>query len=368
MENRKKILVYFGHPAQYLFMREAIKQLQSNGLKVKIVIKTKDVLEDLVKSDGFEFTNILKKKRGSSKFSIILSLLKRNLKLIPIILKFRPNLMISTDATIAQLGKVFGIQRITITEDDYNIIKPLANVSYPITNYILCPEVCSVGRFEAKKIGYKGYMKLAYLHPKIFKYQTSIVDSYNLPKKYALIRLAQLTAFHDKGIKGISNFFLDELIKILLKKNIIPVISSEYNLGEKYNKYILSINPKDIHHILKKASILICDSQSMSVEAAMLGTPSLRYSSFAGKISVLEELELKYQLTYGFSIGKDKNLIDKLNEILNIVNFEEEFEKRRQVMLDDKINVTEFLVWFIQGYPKTVEDLKKDPLIQNKFK
>jgi uncharacterized protein len=368
MGNNKKILVYFGHPAQYLFMREAMKILQKNGSKVKIVIKTKDVLEDLVKSDGFEYTNILQNKRGNSKLSIILSLLRRNIKLIPIILNFRPDLMISTDATIAQLGKLFRIQRITITEDDYDIIKPLANVSYPITNYILCPEVCSVGRFEAKKIGYKGYMKLAYLHPNVFKYKSSIFESYSLPNKYALIRLAQLTAFHDKGIKGISNSFLDELISQLSNKNITPIISSEYNLGEKYDKYILSINPKDIHHILKKASILICDSQSMSVEAAMLGTPSLRYSSFAGKISVLEELENKYQLTYGFNIGKNKNLIDKLNEILNIANFEEEFEKRKEIMLSDKINVTKFLVWLIEFYPKSAKELKQDSSIQNKFK
>lgn len=368
MKTKKKILVYFGHPAQYLFLREAIKILLSRGFEVKIIIKTKDVLEHLVQSDGFEYKNILKNKRGNSKLSIVFSLLKRNLKLIPIILKFKPSLMISTDATIAQLGKIFNIQRITITEDDYDIIKPLANVSYPITNWIVCPEVCDVNRFKAKKIGYRGYMKLAYLHPDFFKFQNSIIKNYKLPERYALIRLAQLTAFHDKGIKGISNLFLDEIIKTLENKNITPVISSEYSLGEKYYKYILSIDPKDIHHILKKASILICDSQSMSVEAAMLGTPSLRYSSFAGKISVLEELEKKYQLTFGFKIGDVKIFIEKLIEILNFTNLDEEFEKRRIKMINDKINVTNFLVWLIEEYPNSAENFIVNPSIQNNFK
>ena len=36
----------------------------------------------------------------------------------------------------------------------------------------------------------------------------------------------------------------------------------------------------------------------MAVEAAMLGTPSLRFNDFAGKIGVLEELEHKYELTF----------------------------------------------------------------------
>jgi predicted glycosyltransferase len=37
----------------------------------------------------------------------------------------------------------------------------------------------------------------------------------------------------------------------------------------------------------------------MAVEAAMLGTPSVRFSSFSGKIRVLEELEHTYKLTVG---------------------------------------------------------------------
>lgn len=368
MKNKKKILVYFGHPAQYLFLREAIRILLTKGFEIKIIIKTKDVLEHLVQSDGFEYINILKNKRGNSKFSIIFSVLKRNLKLIPIILKFKPSLMISTDATIAQLGKIFNIQRITITEDDYEIIKPLANVSYPITNYILCPNVCNVGKFNNKKIGYDGYMKLAYLHPNVFKVNEKIKQTYNLPSKFALIRLAQLTAFHDKGIKGISTDFLDKIIANLESKNITPVISSEYKTESKYDKYILKINPTDIHHILNSACVLICDSQSMSVEASMLGIPSLRYSSFAGKISVLEELEQKYELTYGFPIGKEIELIEKLNNIINIDNFEDEFQTRRRKMLNEKINVTDFLVWFIENYPNSADQMLRNNNIQQKFK
>ena len=364
----KKVLVFFGHPAQYLFMRETIKVLQQRGYKVKIVIKTKDVLEHLVKSDGFEYSNILKNKRGNSKFSIITSLLRRNLKLIPIIIKFKPDLMISTDATIAQLGKLFRIPRITITEDDYNIIKPLADLSYPLTNYILCPSVCDVGRYKQKKIGYNGYMKLAYLHPSIFKFNAKIFLKYKLPKKFALIRLAQLTAYHDKGINGLSTDVLDQIIEKLKFSNISPVISSEYELDEKYKDLGLKINPSDIHHILNMASILISDSQSMSVEASILGIPSLRYSSFVGKISVLEELENKYQLTFGFKIGNEKKLISKLDQILKTENFKKQFEIKKNLMIDDKINVTKFLIWFIEEFPLSPKLFSANSKIQEQFK
>jgi predicted glycosyltransferase len=74
------------------------------------------------------------------------------------------------------------------------------------------------------------------------------------------------------------------------------------------------------------SSLLISDSQSMSVEAAMLGVPSLRYSSFAGKISVLEELEHKYNLTYGIQIGKEEELMRKLDFLLSMKNLSLEFQ------------------------------------------
>lgn len=365
-----RILFYFAHPAQYLFLRETIKRLSlSNKNSITIIIKTKDILENLLQKDGFAYINILPKERKKSKLSIAISLLKRNIKLIPILLKIKPDLVIGTDASIAQMGKLLGINRITITEDDYSVIKTLGDLTYPFTKTILCPQVCTVGKWERKKIGYRGYMKLGYLHPNVFKPDNTILNKYNFTNKYVLIRLAKLTAHHDFGIKGINNELLDEIISILSGEGYQVFISSEdNNIDNKYLPYLLKIDPSDIHHILAKASMLISDSQSMSMEAAMLGVPSLRYSSFSGRISVLEELEHKYQLTFGIKIGEESKLISKLKEILQLPDFNEVFKKRQQSMLHDKIDVTAFMVWFIENYPESSEIMKENPDYQNKFK
>ncbi len=139
---------------------------------------------------------------------------------MPIILKFKPDLVIGTDASIAQMGKLLSINRITITEDDYDVIKTLGDLSYPFTQTILCPEVCSVGKWKTKKIGYSGYMKLGYLHPNVFSPDKKILEEYKLKEDYVIIRLAKLTAHHDFGIKGISNDFLEKLISIIESKSI----------------------------------------------------------------------------------------------------------------------------------------------------
>lgn len=363
-----RILFYFGHPAQYLFLRASLKRLNSKGHEIKILIKTKDVLEDLLSEDGFPYTNILRQERGRSKLAIAKSLAKRSLVIFPILIKFKPDLIIGTDASIAQLGMLLNINRITITEDDYDVIKTLGKLTYPFTQTILCPSVCEVGRWEKKKIGYDGYMKLGYLHPNVFQDDLSIKNKYNLPEKYVLIRLAKLTAHHDFGVKGIDFTTLDRIILSLEKHSIAVFLSVEGDTREKYQKYLLDMDPSDMHHLLSKATLLISDSQSMSVEASMLGVPSIRISDFVGKISVLEELEQKYLLTFGVNPKHLDPLFSKMEELLNFKGLKQEFLRRKEKMLTDKIDVTAFLTWFISNYPSSAEIMKKNKDYQYKFR
>jgi predicted glycosyltransferase len=363
-----KILVYFGHPAQYFFLRKTIIRLIDKGHSIKILIKSKDVLEGLLQQDKLEYINILPQERSNSKIAIAFSLLKRNFAILPILLKFKPELMIGTDATIAQLGWLFSINRITITEDDYDVIKTLGDLSYPFTNTILCPEVCAVGKWDHKKTGYAGYMKLGYLHPNVFAIDPKIPKKYNLRTKYAVIRLAKLTAHHDFGIKGIDEDFLDNIISVFEKHSIAIFISAEGNIAKKYSRYFYNINPNDMHQVLANAEFLICDSQSMSVEASMLGVPSIRFSSFAGRISVLEELEHKYGLTFGINPSNPQKLVLKLEELLSNNNLSADFQELRRKMLLDKIDVSAFLVWFIQNYPTSSKAMKENPDYQYEFK
>ncbi|GAB3961721.1 DUF354 domain-containing protein [Spirosoma harenae] len=347
-----KFLFYFGHPAQYLSARETIKRLsKKKGNQVIILIKTKDVLEDLIKKDGIEYTNILPKERGSTKLAILLSLFHRILIILPILLKKRPDLLIGTDAALAQLGKILSINRVTIIEDDYPIVKHLADLTYPFTQTILCPEVCDVGGWESKKVGYEGYMKLGYLHPSVFTHDNTIKEKYFMSKKYALIRLSRLAAHHDIGIQGINENLLNEIIQRVRENGYDVWISAEGKLTEKYRCYCLNIDPTDMHHILASASLLVSDSQSMSVEASMLGVPSLRYSSFVGKISVLNELENRYGLTFGIQLGEKEKLLLKIDELLTNKELYATFQQKRRKMLDEKIDSTTFWVWFLENYP-----------------
>ncbi len=363
-----RILVYLGHPAQYHFIKHAAKQLIKDGHEVKLLIKTKDILEDLLKEDGWSYENIQTRNRKNSKLSILLASLSRTERVTRIARRFRADILIGTDSSVAQAAWILRKPVITTLEDDVEVIYYLAQLTYPFTKSILVPAPCRVGKWEKKKVPYYGYMKLAYLHPNRFIPDVSVVRKYGIAGDYILIRLARLSAHHDVGIKGLNVDLVQNIIHLAKEKGLAVYISSESDLDEDLAPYRLRINHLDMHHFLAFSTLLISDSQSMSVEAAMLGVPSLRFSDFAGRISVLEELEQSYGLTFGIKTSETTLLEEKTGELLSLPDVRSEFMERRKRMLNDKIDVTAFLVWFIENYPKSHHIIKDNPDYQLRFR
>ena len=362
------ILVYLGHPAQYHFIKLTARKLLSDGHKVKILIKTKDILEDLMKEDGWEYENIQTSFRKGSKLAILKASFDRMVEVRRIARRFKADVLVGTDSSIAQAAWMMRKPAITTLEDDVDVIYNLARLTYPFTSSIVVPEPCKVGKWEKKKIPYYGYMKLAYLHPNYFTPNESVVKRYGVEGKYILIRLARLAAHHDVGIKGLNTELVLDTINDAESKGYKAYISSESEIDSRLAPYQLRIKHTDIHHIMAYSSLLISDSQSMSVESAMLGVPSIRFSDFSGRISVLEELEDKYKLTFGIKTSEPKALKLKVSELLSMPDIQEVFQGRREKMLNDKIDVTAFLTWFIEEYPSSHDIIKKNPEYQLKFK
>ena len=365
---QKKILISLGHPAQYHFFKHTIKALNIQGHSVMVVIKTKDVLEQLLQEDGLKYVNIQTKERRNDKIHILLASLQRSWKVIKLTYHFKPDILLGTGNDVAHAGWLFRKPCITTLEDDIQIIKNLTRLTYPFTTDILVPTCCNVGKYNNKKIGYAGYMKLAYLHPNEFTPDIQVLKRYGIDQPYILIRLVKLTAHHDFGAKGLNSSLVKQLIHIAHSLGFKVYISSETNTHPDLNEYRLSIKVNEIHHIMAYASLLISDSQSMSVEAAMLGIPNVRFNNFAEKISVLNELQHKYQLTYGVKADEPDVLKHIVSEWLSYEHLKEIFIHRRELLLSEKIDVTAFLTWFITNYPESRNIMKSNPSYQFRFK
>lgn len=363
-----KILFHLGHPAHFHLFKNTITGLSNHGHKITILIKKKDVLEDLLKASGLEYKNILPHGRKDNKVSIAIGQLKQDSKLLSYCIRNRQNLLVGTSVAISHVGKVLCIPSINVNEDDADVVPLYAKLAYPWATEILSPGVCRMGKWEKKTTHYNSYHELAYLHPQHFTANQLIAKKYvDINKRYFIIRFAKLGAHHDEGIKGISNELSVKLVNILSPHGNV-YITSERQLSEELEQYRIQINPIDMHHVMAFASLYIGDSQTMAAEAGVLGVPFVRYNGFVGRIGYLDEIENKYQLGYGIKPEYPDELLKKVEELVQNKNTISHFKAKRSLMLEEKINYSEFLIWFIEQYPESKKKMDMNPDLQNKFK
>ena len=363
-----KILFFLGHPAHYHLHKHTIWELTRRGHKVSICIKTKDIIEDLLRETGLEYNNILPEGRRDRRASMLFGVFKRDWRLFKLLFYNKVDLLLGSEPSLAHIGKLLRIPSLIFVEDDVRVIPEFAKLTFPFATHVVSPVSCELGNWSKKKIAYHGYQKLSYLHPARFTPELrKISGSIDTSKRIFLIRLSKLSAHHDFGIGGLNNDLVNRLIHILSEHGNV-FISAEGELLPAFKKYEVKTNPKDIHHLLFYSDLLISDSQSMTVEAAMLGTPSIRFSDFSGRIGVLEELEHEYGLTHGVETRKTDKLFKKANELVNTQNLKGLYQKRRMKMLQEKIDVTAFMVWLVENYPESVKIMKENPDYQWKFK
>ena len=257
---------------------------------------------------------------------------------------------------------------IAFCDDDRSVVKLLSKFVLPYADCVLSPEAL---RYESNRnvIYYPGYHELSYLHPNYFTPDPNILTSYGLNEenKYFILRFNAFKAHHDIHEYGLNKEQKHILIDILSKYGKV-FITTETELDSEFAEFRMPIAPDEIHTFLYYAQMLISDSQTMTIEAAVLGVPSFRCNTFANRLAVLEELELKYGLTFGYHPSHFDWMLYRIKEFLELSNLKEEWQKKRERILQDKIDVTEFLVWFVENYPESVKEVKAKDFDFGRFK
>lgn len=349
----RKVLFGLGHPAHVHLFRNTIARLKAKGIEIVIVVSEKDILKDLMQNLSCEFFIIAKRDKKKSLLTKLNKQFNSTILLNNIITKEKPDLLVGCLSQLAFSGFLKRKPVLFFGEDDFKVTYLQGLSVYPFVKKIIAPEVTNVGPFRGKKISYNGYQKLAYLHPHYFIPDRSKVD---IPEsdKYFILRLSELGAYHDLNATGITDELACEIVNILESKGKI-IISSERKLPDCLAKYLFKGNIFDIHHYLAFAELLISDSQSMSVEAAILGTPNIRFNNFIGKISVLNDLQDNYGLTLGIVSSDHVGLLRSINQLIDDNELKIRQIKRREKMISSKIDVTNFFISLIETYPESIK-------------
>lgn len=328
----KRILFFFVHPAKFHLFKNTINQLKKEGHIVDILIISKDVLEDLIKDEGWEYKNIFPKGRKirflPAKMVAVFSALLSVLKLFSYILKKKRYDKFVTDDILVIPGYFLRIPTYFFVDNDLSAMS-LGKYLLPFTTYIIAPESTDIGKYVNKKIPFKGNKAIAHLVPKYFTPKKEVLKGVN--KNYFLLRVAELNAVHDdESNQGIVNESLEKIVNLLNKHGQI-LISAERILPKKYEKYRLKIAPKDISHYLSFADIVITDSGTMATEAAVLGVPNVLLNNLAAKCGVHVELNKKYELQYYYDNFDD--VYEKVNQLLIEENLKDTWKFRREKFL-----------------------------------
>lgn len=336
-----KILFDIGHPAHVHLFKNLILYFKKRGHEITVVSRDKDITVYLL--NHYEISHIVISKANSGLIGALFEFIQRTLKIIKLHKKYYFDIAIGTSVSIGYLSLFFKVKSYIFCEDDDDVVQLFVLFTYPFATKIISPACLKFKYFKNKRILYNSYQKLAYLHPDEFKPNKNILKKYGLkPNKYIILRLSALKAHHDLKAKGINVDIIKRIMNICDKYTII---FSKENVLTK-------IKPWDMHHLLNYAKLIISDSQSMTVEAAMLGVPSIRFGIFKNKLSVLNEIENKYKLSYSFYPNQTKIMYQKISEILQNSKSTIIYNKKKLKLIKEKENLNK---WFKNYFIKNIE-------------
>lgn len=342
-EFKLSVLFDLNHPAHYHMFKYAMAHLKSAGVGVHVIARQKDCLVELLRSGGWEFYLI--PRHGKSVPAMAWESLRGVAIAVWLAIRHKAKLMVGTSVTIGLASRLSGGRSVVFNEDDQHIVPLFTKLAYPLAHYIVTPEALASEDHGKGHLTYRGYQKLAYLHPAWFRPDANVRAELGLAQgeRYFLVRLVSLTAHHDVGQRGLDRDQVGQIIERLQPHGRV-FISAECEVDDSLKPLLLPTPPERILDVLAFADMFIGDSQSMTTEAALLGTPSLRCNTFVGRITVLEELEHRHRLVVGVRPDEFPRVLAQMDEWLCHEDLKGDWQRRRDAMLAQCQDVSKFMI------------------------
>lgn len=336
------VLFDIGHPAHVHLFRHVAKALIARGDSVVITIRDRGIVGRLLKTYGLHYS--VASRPRSSILGMALELAIHNWYVWQACLKQKPDYLIGTSVSAAHVGRLIGSTSVILNEDDADYVPLFAKLTYPFASYIVTPSILRDVK-SAKYRPHDSYHELAYLHPDHFTPDTGVITELGLAKgePFSIVRLVSLTAHHDVGQQGISPGQAERLVALLSRHGKV-FVNGEKDLPESLKPYAFLAPPEAMHSLMAFAQLLVSDSQTMTIEGAVLGTPTFRCNSFVGQCSVISELENTYQLACGYKPDRFDAMCVEIERVLTDPSHKATLQARRVRMLADKINLADWLL------------------------
>lgn len=323
----------------------------SKGHDIIFTVREGECQAELLSEYCLNFRIIGRKQKG--KYRKFFWILVFSFRIARIAIRFKPDLFLSHGSMYAGYAAFLTGKRHIALEDTGNMEQIF--FSKPVSDVILSPRALQVD-LGKKHLRYDGFHELAYLHPIRFAPDNTVLGELDIKEgeQFTILRFISWKASHDQGHSGLTREQKFSIIGQVSKFGKV-FISSEEALPEEFDPFTLKIAPHRLHHLLYYASVYIGEGATTASECAMLGTPAIYVNTnSAGTLNAQE----RYRLLY--CISDFNELTAKVQELFQMTGLKDEFRKRRDAMLKDNIDVTAFLVWFVENYPSSQTRMKSD--------
>jgi predicted glycosyltransferase len=350
-----RILADICHPAHVHLFRNAIKLWKAEGHDVRITIRDKDITKQLLELYDLPYVCLSKASRGI--VAMGLELASRNLRLINLTRKWRPDVMLGmASPTVAQVGALLRIPSVIFTDTESGRLQN--HISFPFATRICTPQ-CYLHDAGRKQVRYKGYHELAYLHPNYFQPDASVLDELGLNsgERFSIVRFVGWKAMHDRGRKGPSPEQKKALVLRLAELGRV-FVSSEEQLPDDLEQFRFRLPYTRMHDALAFASLIFGESSTMSSEAAMLGVPSVFVYPFV-ELGITQEQSNYWKILHWFAPEDFQQALDKGVDILekNDIAHWRSIGKR---LVSECNDVTSFIAHQAYDFDRTKESRATD--------
>jgi predicted glycosyltransferase len=338
-----RILFEITHPKHVHFFRRVIERLKSRGHVVAITARDKDVTLDLLRAWGLEYTLLSARSRGGI-LALTWELLVRDWRLLGFVRQFKPDLLVArVGPSAAHVGKL--LRRPVIVFEDTEDGTLQQRISFPFVT-----KICTANHYEkdwgAKHVRYQSFDEVAYLHPNQFTPDHKVVERAGLkPGEYIVVRFVSWKASHDIGKSGIDQHQRLWLLEELERYGRV-VVTSEAQLSQDYERFRMSIDPADLHHVLAFARLSFGESATVTAEAALLGVPTVLVNTMSwGSINRLRD---HYQLI--FQTHSAEQGLKIASELLRNPKTPALWRQRREELLRQEIDLTDWMIREIENF------------------
>lgn len=359
------ILIDIGHPAHVHLLKYVAVELAERGHSVFFSVRDIPVAKRLMDCYSMPYLDLGKK--ADTLVGKAMTVLGQDFQLLRFVRKHKIDYGLSSGVVLSHVSKLTKMKSFVFDDDDDAAEPLVVKYGHPLTKVVFTPS--SIHRKSKHALYYEGTHELAYLHPNYFHPDKSVLQRAGLKmgERFFVMRFVAFKGHHDIGQGGLTIEQKRALINLLNPYGRV-IITSERSIEPEFEQYRLPIPPEDIHSLMYYSSMFLGDSQTMTSEAAILGVPALKCNTFAGRLSVPNELEQKYGLCYSYLPEDFDKLYAHAKRLLESPTTKQEWTEKLTRFLEDKIDVTSFFVWFIENYPNSHKVMSENPQFQQQIK